>query len=218
MSLNIVNSFKVIKPNTFTDDYESNAGWTTVGTLLDVNNIVPNKVGGVAVPGNSDQRVHKDMGILLDDSLWFADIEFIVNNQGGDVENYPCVFTAGTGIPNTASQDLLGVDVFEASGTQRLRAVARDGTSNSFSGQITLALSTQYYLRMERTSLTNFTVSVFSNPGRTTHISGSPQSLTIPATITGLTTIQHTTVDNGISNTANFNLDNVSVTSNEAPP
>ena len=39
---------------TFQDDYTTNSGWTQVGTLLDLDNIVADKVGATAVPANAE--------------------------------------------------------------------------------------------------------------------------------------------------------------------
>jgi hypothetical protein len=77
--------------------------------------------------------------------------------------------------------------------TWSFNAYARDGNgtpSVSSSINIPAGLGT-YYVRLQRTSSGGGVLSVFSNSGFTTHISGSPQCYTIPGSVTNLGYLSH---------------------------
>ena len=207
--------------DTFSDDYTTNSGWTQVGTLIDVDNIVADKVGATAVPANAEHRVYKTLGVTLSDTLWYAEFDFKLNSRSGavDYEILPFLLTAGTGDPGTATQDYCGFDTYQAAGpVQKVRVHVRDGATNTYGTLIDITLTTQYYFRLERTTAINLRISIFTDSGRTTHTTGSPVNVTIPSTVIGLTHIQHSSWSNsGTSGTSNFELDNTRIYNNASP-
>ena len=64
---------------------------------------------------------------------------------------------------------------------------------------IAISLSTTYYVRLERTTSTNVTLSIFSDAARTSHITGSPQSGAVNAACISLDNIQASTYAAGSS-------------------
>ena len=92
------------------------------------------------------------------------------------------MYTAGTSAFGAGSQDGYGFDMYSDSGSgnnYNMRLIARDGTDNDYSATITLIPQTQYYCRLVRNSADLGTLNVYSDSARTTHISGSPKTLTI---------------------------------------
>ena len=61
-----------------------------------------------------------------------------------------------------------------------------NGTSAGSSSTISISNGNTYYITLKRTNSTNAKLSMYSDIRRTTHVSGSPVSLTIPETITNL--------------------------------
>jgi hypothetical protein len=67
-----------------------------------------------------------------------------------------------------------------------------DGGAAGLSAAIVVAAGTTYYVTLERNTAILATLSVYSDAGRTAHIAGSPVTLAIPATVTGLRYLQAT--------------------------
>ena len=216
-SLSIQNpAFLAIKSAsaTFEDDYTTNTGWTQVGTLLDVDNIVADKVGATAVTSDAE-RVSKSLGVTLSNTLWYAEFELNVVSQSTDAELLPFLLAAGTAAPASSTQDYCGFDVYELSVIPRFRVHARNGSTNTYGTAINGVYNTLYYFRLTRTSATNLTLSIFTDSARTTHLSGSPQSVTIDSTVDTLTTLIHSGWVAG--RTSNFSLDTTRVYNNASP-
>jgi hypothetical protein len=196
----------------FFDDYSTTAGWTQVGTRVQVATGSVRYINGAA---DADQRrVFKPLGFTLDfDDNFTAEFDFrpkkVGSYLGGPFVGHALLsLTAGTqetyndcpDIPCTGSppgtQDALVVQ-FSApnptDGTVHFAIKAREGSSSTeyTSPLIQPAAPGNFYIRLQRTSPTDVSLGVYEDPARTIHIPGSPVTLTIPSTISGLTHIQH---------------------------
>lgn len=203
----------------FTDNYSSTSGWTQTGASS----------GGIAVTGGAatadawqggsaaNQRsLYKSLGVTLSNSRWIADIEYRFTAEAAGGTFYILALTAGTGWhgdTNISQDGIAASHNKNPDGTNCLKIISQDGTSVAGSaGCINISASTTYYLRLERTSSTETTLSVFTDSNRLTHASGSPITFTIPSTVTGLATLMHINqIGDGTGNTLTATLDNVAV-------
>ena len=199
---------------TFDEAYTTNTGWTAVGSNVTIDSGVADACAAVAATCNADNRVHKSLGATLSDTLWALESDIILSSSAGN-DNMPYSLCAGTGTPDTASQDCI-VAYWDTS-ADTMRISYKDGAgafSNATGNTISVVESTQYYIRMIRNSATNIALSIFSDSGRTTHITGSPQNYTIPSTVGGLTHIHHGTRSVGSAQTTTFTIDNTKINNN----
>ena len=88
-------------------------------------------------------------------------------------------------------------------------------------------LGATLYIKLVKSSATDVELSVYSDSEHTTHVPGSPVSYTIPATIGGLTTVQHASMVRGrvereltgyIDNLCITNQLNLSIKNNDVIP
>jgi gliding motility-associated-like protein len=198
----------------FQEDYSSAMGWTQVGVNVEIANGRLNYLNG-AECHTSQRRVHAQLGTSLDShDCWIAELEFTPQQVGvknglpytghvvlaltagtqdiyNDCPDLPC-----TGFPN-GTQDGLVVAFMARNpptGDVYFRPYARDdGLEYGNNNNVIVApyLDTTYYVRAARPSPTQFTISVFWDAARTNQLPNSPIVLTIPAGLTGLTTVQH---------------------------
>lgn len=194
--------------NLFADDFSDGALWTTVGTDVVVNNGTAEFQNNAA--NGTQKRIHQAMGTTLNSNdIWSADVEFHIDSAPtGATGHSPICLTAGTqepfsdcpdlictGVPN-GTQDGIFITFVTSSPVDSDRGFvikAREGsTSTEYTSTKVEALSfnTTHYLTLERLTPTKLILGVFSDPSRTTHLPGSPVSLTIPASIDGLNTVQ----------------------------
>jgi PKD repeat protein len=198
----------------FSDDYSTNTGWTQVGTLVNIASGVVQYQN--SAPDGQQRRIHKPLGFLLNaNDTWQADLDVTPQAVGGSAPSTGhavlaltsttaephsnCPNVACTGYPLSA-QDAVNCNFSSlASGTNTFfEIIAFDGPTQYVSTAIPAnTLNVTYYIRVERTSPTSLTLNVFSDAARTLHIPGSPVSMTIPATITGLGTVQHANIARG---------------------
>jgi hypothetical protein len=205
----------------FQEDYSSNVGWTQVGTNVEIVNGKLHYLNG-AEDGSGQRRVHAPLGTTLDSNdCWIAEFEFnpqivgsknsqpysghaILGITAGPQEpfsncpNVPC-----TGLPPGIQDGIIIAYMAEnpPNGDLFFRIFGRDhstqylttGTNNI----IAPYLDTTYYLRVIKTSPTQVNLHVFWDANRTNPLSGSPSFLTIPASITGFTTVQHGSIARG---------------------
>jgi len=186
----------------FEDDYNSDVGWTQVGgnTIGDRVVVDSAESPGVAlfddISNNADHRVHKALGLTLSDDVWFADFEFTFSALTGDPQMNVYTLSAGTGDPAVASQDALGV----LTNPQGFNLFFKDGAGGlTFGGTTTTALTlgTNFFCRLERVSSILTRINVYTDAARTIHFGNSPQTFAVPATVIGLTTLQHSGASNG---------------------
>jgi len=177
-------------------------------------------IDGSNGPGEGQKRVYKSLGsTLMSNDVWYAEFDFYPQSVGthvgqpwtghtllaitagnqepfNDCSNQPC-----TGLPSGTQDGLIVYFGANSSpnGDVWMQIRARDNSTEYFSAnQIIIPnLTTTYYPRFERLSSTLVQLSVFSDAMRTTHMAGSPVTLTIPNTIDGLNTVQHGNIVRG---------------------
>lgn len=194
------------------DNYNHTDGWTQVGTDVTIANGRVEYQDGSA--DGEQRRIYKSLGVSLDSNdTWTAEIDFTPASfgsyQGQPMAGHNLLaLTAGTQEPlndcpdtpctgnPTGTQDGLMIvcgTYNPPDGSTFFLILARDGALELRSDRIFFnGLNTTYYLELERTGGTEVKLSVFSDAARTIPLPGSPVTLAIPGTITGLTTIQHT--------------------------
>lgn len=182
----------------FSDAYTTNTGWTQVGTGITVDSGTADKTDFASVADGVDRRVHKALGDTLTNANTWR-LESVFSRQAGTSlpTHMIYVLSAGTGNPKTSNQDAVVVyyGTGAYSGTGDCFAMSgKDGSGTLtpiIPTEICISTNTDYYIRLDKLSNTDYTLNVFSDSLRTTHISGSPTSATLSSGITGLTTIQH---------------------------
>jgi len=215
--------FQIKLPDTgdtdFEDDYNSNVGWTQVGTGTTVDDgSFPDIMKCNNVVLNADSRVHKSLGLTLSDTQWISNFEFELTSIAATRRSMIIVFSAGTNnLVSGTDMDYIGVrwNVFGGSGAT---IVGKEGTVlGTESAFVTLSTGVQYFGTFRRTSTTQVDLAVFTDVNRTIQV-GSTVTATIAAGTTGLDTIQHGTDQAGtgsdfvtlqVDNTQLFNNTNV---------
>lgn len=200
---------KQLTPTDFQDDFTTNAGWTQVGTGLTVNSGVVGKLASVGAESTNAQLT-KSLGLTLNDGLWSASWKhkMTVCTGADDDDVMLFGFSAGTGYMSTSNQDALGV-YFDCNFNLFYKDGA-DALSATF--EFSPTLSTEYCLKLQRTSTTNLRLNVYESTC-TTHQGTSPFNLAIPSTVTTLTTVQASTRDSNGGITSN-QIDDLSVKDN----
>ena len=183
----------------FEDDFDSTSGWSNSGKIT-VDSGVANKVYYNGVPDNeTGNHATRALGVTLSDTEWIAQIEWdsLTPESGGDGTNpLFCLFAAGTTTTvKSANQDFIGIAVHTTSNSPwvgGLSACHKDGSSSYVSGsgdKIGISASTKYYIRLERTADDEVRLSIYSDSFGGTHVSGSPETYTIPTTIGSLNSL-----------------------------
>ena len=167
------------KPSTLNMDYSS--GWTQVGTQITTGS---DQVTFSSALCGTDRRVYKALGFTLDDTFT-VEWEFSLTDSGSS-QGQPFALTAGTSqLDNsTTSQD----SIYFKSSSAGYQLACKDGTTNTQSSASTYTNGTTLYARLVRSG-TSGTLSVYSDASRSTLVNSSTH--TIPATVTGLNTLQH---------------------------
>ena len=173
----------------FLDNY-TNAGWSQAGSSITVNSLFfphlvkfNNVAGGGAV---DDNRVIRKLPSTLPVTGWIADFDYKFTTSSIP-DMHPFVFTATSANPQlqTAANQ---VEVRHGPSVDQLMLVS---VSANVSSPIPISPSTQYYVRVERTS-TQLELFVFSDPARTVQVPGSPETMTIASTdLANLNYLQH---------------------------
>ncbi|MGH9922768.1 MAG: hypothetical protein ACRD38_08455, partial [Nitrososphaerales archaeon] len=191
-------------PPTLTENYNSVGSWATVPTSgtqpVTVDTAAfPDIVKFNAATDGVDRRVWKSLGFGLDNAQWKLETKF--NPTAAASPNHMIiVLNSGANVnPDTTTQDRIGVAYKVVSGVNKLFLFRADGTATEtfHATGITAPIGSTYYITVERTSATNVKLSVFSDANRIIHVTGSPQSLTIPSSINGLNTLQHSVASTG---------------------
>ena len=176
----------VLDGTTEKDLTSSSQTWTKVGTSIvkTDNTITATSATDTGSGSTGANRVYTTLPSTLSNTAHVTDFDLKItaNASAGDPDIVPIMYTAGTGAFGAGSQDGYGFDMYSDSGSgnnYNMRLIARDGTDNDYSATITLIPQTQYYCRLVRNSADLGTLNVYSDSARTTHISGSPKTLTI---------------------------------------
>ena len=199
--------YRVLPSVTFEHDYSNSTGWTEVGTTTNI-------IGGVwtsnSAGNNADHGFYKALGFTLDNEKWYCEFDIKQTGSGSLVESgVPLFFSTGTAKPLDGSHSALGI-IANNGGAVELWANTA-GTSSTTTGQTAFVYGTQYYGVLIRTSATNLQLKYYTDSARTQQY-GSTTNKTISSAITGLTTIQHRTTDNGGTSSGASNIiDNVKV-------
>ena len=181
----------------FEDNFNSTTGWTNNGKIS-VNSGVANKLYYNSVPDNeTGNHATRALGITLDDANWIAEIEWDSLTVNGDGTNpLFCLFAAGTTTAvKSANQDFIGMALHTTANGPwggGISVCHKDGTGSYTAHEadrIVIALSTKYYIRLERTADVSVRLSIYSDSFGGTHISGSPETYTIPSTIGSLNSL-----------------------------
>lgn len=224
MTARLDNTVIIDGANIFSDNY--NSVWTKRGSSITVSDpSFSDRVRWNAAPPTTD-RVSKSLGFALNDNKWSAEFDFKAITCSGFGSSSFFSLSAGLEDIFTSNQDSLSFLAFENDCPNQLRGqiVYKDGfgvphqSCPSDGLCINLNYNSTYYARLERLDSSSVKLSIFSDSGRATHISGSPITLsTVPSTVAGLTTLIH----GGISTDADTNtftaeLDNTAIIDNFA--
>ena len=196
----------------FQDDYTTNTGWTQVGSGVTVNSGVAGKVVAINALGTANNAVYKSLGTTLSDTNWVAEFEY-KHSSALTQGVFPIAFTAGTGDIANSNQDAL---LIHATSGDLVYLYYKDGAGALAQPTGTVGIpvtdNTVYYMKLERTGTTSMKLSVFTDPARTIHQTNSPNTGTnVPATVTGLTHIQHAVYNDGASTRGDFEVDNTKI-------
>lgn len=192
---------------TFEHDYSNSTGWTEVGTTTNI-------AGGVwtsdSAGNNADHGFYKALGFTLDNEKWYCEFDIKQTGSGDILESgVPLFFSTGTAKPLDGSHSALGIQANNGGAVELWANTA--GTTSMTTGQTAFVYGTQYYGVLIRTSATNLQLKYYTDSARTQQY-GSTTNKTISSGITGLTTIQHRTTDNGGTSSGASNIiDNVKI-------
>ena len=173
----------------FEDDFVADS-WTDVGTQIAVDT-VDSRLEYTALDIQAvDQRSYIDL-TTINNSLWYIDFTFRNTAYAGGTTSYHAL-SLGSALNNfqTYPGDDIGILTAGGAAPAVLIYYHDGGGAPTYSGTITHAYNTTYYTRLIRTSGISATLSVYSDAAMTTHITGSPVTLVIPATVTGLRYLQ----------------------------
>jgi len=198
--------------DTFTSDNWTYAstGWSVTGGTMKAT----------AVVQNASRRAYRSLGSSVSDTLWTCDIDAkpitfevgdsaaqLMLNAGNDSE-----YNAGY-----STNDQLGI-LFSRDAPSNNRfytgRTLDQGPTTVTGGPVTFVDGTQYYVRFQRTSATNFRNSLFSNSNRSTHVTGSPKNITMNSTIMDLDNVVFSTNNFGTTGAATIEFDNLVITDN----
>jgi len=182
-------------PPSYSANFTSDAGWTKVGTQIDVDNHVTDELAGLLQDGDAGtEKVYQALGLTLSDTLWYARYPQLQTGGAGTSQyNMACLLTADT-VPalseNGTGGDCCFMELSQGSSNLYMKMGGLNaGDAIDYTTNITPVRVTQYYMQMERTSATGIRLSVFPNSGYSSHISGSPTTATVVSGMGGLDNI-----------------------------
>ena len=170
----------IARSATLDENYSS--GWTSTDSQVTVSS---NQVNFSSALCGTDRRVYKPLGFTLDDRF-VVEWEFSLTDSGSS-QAQPFALTAGTAqLDNgTTNQD----SIYFKSSSSGYQLACKDGQSNSQDSTAhSYTNGTTLYARLVRSG-TSGTLSVYSDSTRNTLVNSSTH--TIPASVTGLNTLQH---------------------------
>jgi len=177
----------VLDGTTEVDLTSSSQTYTQVGTtVVKTTDTITATNTSASSAGDGTQRVYTALPSTLSNTEHTTDFDLKITANAGsgvDPDVTPIMYTAGTDPFHTGNtQDGFGCDMYSDNGlgvNYTIRAIEKNGTDNDYSTGIDLTPQTQYYCRLKRNSSTQGTMEVYTNSARTTHASGSPQTLSI---------------------------------------
>lgn len=193
----IINPYRFSGGWDFEFDFSDATGWTQVSTGVSIDTVTNQRIDGFGAD-STDRRIWYDMLVALSDTAWVTRFPFQYTAQASPY-HHPIGFSSiSTLDPSANANDWLGCVLgINANEFKTLKCDGVSRASGTAGTIITTALSTQYYMEMIRLSATQLELSVFSDSGYTTDISGSPQTQTIDNTITGLRYIHSSNASDG---------------------
>ena len=185
-----------VQPIDFTDAYTTNSGWTQTGTAVTVDSFRADKVG-FNMSTDVNDFVVKSLGVTASDTLWFLYITHKPDAASVNGSRYSLVhLTAGTGNAISASQDAIGIYVFQSTSTggHTYYYISYKDGAGAWTEDVASVYDigssvTAKYITLTRDSATAVTMKIYSDSGRTTLL--TTKTSTIPSTVGGLTHIQH---------------------------
>ena len=168
----------------FQDDFSTSVNWVQTGTGVSITGGVISGWGADGV----DRRLTHDLGKPISDNKWTIEFDYMFTASNLPAHAPIVLSDINQDIDSgTNDNDFIGV----VHGTTIDQLVIAFGDFVDFGGGtqstgIPIVTSTQYFPRLERLSSTETRLSVFSDSARTTHIAGSPVTLTVPSTVDGL--------------------------------
>lgn len=209
-----VNQFNPNIDCDITDDYSSSSAWTQSGTLVAVNLAGP-YCGFYRTPNSATLQAVARHIVPVPDDKWRADFEFKYDALNTSQPNhYITALTSGSGTPASPAQAIIFAKVITSGSNIQVQGGSRSGffgTAYTTPSAITISGGTTYYISLERLCSTKGRISVFSDAGRTTHVSGSPQYFATDASLTGLTYVQHANSTATTTGTLNATVDNLCI-------
>lgn len=141
-----------------------------------------------ALRGNGDDRIYYALSEAASNTQWRFDYTW--NPTSTPVEDGN-VWAWGLWSSLANFQSYGGDNIIAIQqNPSKIKLLVTDGGSITSTAQIDIVHGTTYYVTLERLSATEARLSLFTDSARTTHLTGSPLTLTIPATITNLAYIQ----------------------------
>ncbi len=162
--------------------------WTDVGTKIHVT-VGNERLEYESEKSGADDRCYKDL-TAMSNTNWRLD--FTLNNTAKGTVGGSMAFGMWSSNTqwNTYAGDALFVQVFNNPGiVLYIERIDGGATALSATG-VNITLGTPYYVTLERNTAILSTLKVYSDPGRTTQITGSPVTLAIPAGVQTLRYIQ----------------------------
>lgn len=192
----------------YSDNFSADT-WTDITAMISVN--TANSHLEYESPRiAADHRTYKAIPTMSDTS-WKTQIEIHPTSSNGTSSFYFGAIATPENII-TATSDMIMCKVHAG----YMDIFCRDGAvTYQTTNNITFSYGNTYYAVLERTSAIETRLSVYSDVGLTTHITGSPCTLAIPNTIVGLDNLQGSNLNNAVGGTPteigwidNFNLRN----------
>ena len=212
-------STDTVQDNYFEDSYTSNSGWTQSGSTITVNSGVSGKVHWNSTNSTGTDYVWKSLGMTLSDTEWVARFEYKRTAGTSCCERFHvfALSSASTHIGSN-SQDMLGFGVNNTDVSADFYCIYKDGSTYGESvSTVDVSTGTQYYIELARTSSTNLRLKVFSDSAYTTQV-GSTVNYTVPATVTSLSYLHHSSANNAYSVVISGELDNTKIWNETTTP
>ena len=175
----------------FSDNFSTD-DWTDVGTkmVVDTGN---GRLEYESERSGVDTRCYRDL-TAISDTEWALHFTWHPTSDTEDDTRF--MFGMFDVAANTNGYATDGLLMWVSDSTAKVTRY--DGGVGGSSATINVAQGNTYYVRLERTNLTGARLSLFTDAGMTTHTAGSPQTLAIPSTVTGLRYLQASNYDDNL--------------------